>query len=750
MNRTTSIAIASLILFCGSTGIWAQTINGKAVRDYSRCLDLSGTTFKESCLGNGVNNNQQRSANSYVTNRCDQEVEIVYSFDGSWIDRNGNPAKERQNTEYLKPGERQRLYFCKTRNNSGSIYIKSVKPYGVGSSSGASSSSGGSGGSGGFGNGGFGGSSGSTGTSGGYGSGSSSGGAYGSQGNSTGKTGSSQSSDRPSFNSKEEYERYRDQQQNASGGKDQQSALDKEREHEEFHREHVRKNNESAAARQRAREEEKADRQEQKAQREAERQRREQQKYEQKQREWEQKQARQQRQQEYYRQQTRQNTQKAAELGAAALLLHYAVGTLIYSGMGNEAYENTHKGNAPHMQLKLGYGGSYLPVRILNEDAHTVTIDLTAGMEYDFVYGENYGLGLSTQVMAGHLIEQFRFDYEFGAKAFAGLENIKLYSSYSVGKRHLWHNGWIDASTTDESEKEWRYGRFAIGPRLSWNDNREHLDLLFNRDYQQGDEEAYHAYRIEYWKHHRVRVFGEYGELPMGGDPLPYFSLGVHRTWDMFKDGPTRHSFGSMRQQLYSKNKWVISFLNPVLSWGELSNEDVALSSERPNLAINLITVEKEVDVTEDFSLSLGAGFTSLRGITGSMEYLSGEPFMPDVEGMTYPGHLHTFSMAEIDLPVGAQYYLYSSGISRYWTAVKFQPSLNLGMYRGKVLEPEEISGIASGSNFNYKFGMGVDLPYSPKSDFRLGCYYTLTTGFGADAYQSSMNGLHFQFAMLY
>ncbi|MEX0929890.1 MAG: hypothetical protein WD266_08760 [Balneolales bacterium] len=540
---------------------------------------------------------------------------------------------------------------------------------------------------------------------------------------------------------RQDLENHQNQQENQEAKTD----LERERERNELHEEHVGRNNERYASEDESAHEENVAESEE---------------YLESKRKWEEVQAENQKLEAQY-QQTQRNTEAAATLGTEAILIHYGIGTLIYSGIGtNDSYLNIFKGESTHLQGRLGYGFSYIPYRYTSgssdrETKGTVTIDLEAGLDLDLIYGENYGLGLTSTVVGGHLLEDFHLDYEVGAKGFIGIDHIQWVSAYSLGKRTFWHRSWIESESTAQSDHKWRYGRLSMGPRISWNGNKKNLDFLFFWDDLGQNSEKYSlsnassGFRLEYWQHNRISLFGEYSEYQLGSEASAYVRAGLLRTWDNFGEGAVSHDYASLRSHLFSDNKWVISYLNPIISWGSINKSGDNLVLDRPNLALNIITVEREYHLRPALSFSLGAGLTSFRGINGHINYQTPEPFLPNAD-IGRPGYLRTYSFAELDLPIGIQYYFRNKGLKRYWSAFKFQPNLNLGNYTGKIVEPQKLTGLASPQNYNYKFGLGIDIARGVSNHYRIGCYYTTTSGYAQEGYVAKLNGLHFQFALLY
>lgn len=210
---------------------------------------------------------------------------------------------------------------------------------------------------------------------------------------------------------------------------EEKTSLEKEQERNEFHQEHVRKNNENAAARQ----------QDAQKKRQAEEQARTQQ-LEQKRRKIEAEERRKEEEKQknlqrynQLKQQSNQNMRSASNAGMAALLVHYFIGKQIYS-VENTDIKSLKADFAPMHSLQFGYGLSMNSINAyyknLQSSGSTTsgakimnapTIDLNIGYEFWGLQSHKWGIGFFGNVAAGHgiLFQNFKLASQLGVKTYA-------------------------------------------------------------------------------------------------------------------------------------------------------------------------------------------------------------------------------------------------------------------------------------------------------------------------------------------
>lgn len=103
----------------------AQSINGKSVSSWNKCIDVSAREFRTGrCLGSNKKEGIKQ-AYAEITNNCDQKVTVEWRFSGS-IAVSGTKQNDRIKPLDLQPEQTQKVEVCDCYVNSGVIEIVRV------------------------------------------------------------------------------------------------------------------------------------------------------------------------------------------------------------------------------------------------------------------------------------------------------------------------------------------------------------------------------------------------------------------------------------------------------------------------------------------------------------------------------------------------------------------------------------------------------------------------------------------------
>ena len=468
-----------------------------------------------------------------------------------------------------------------------------------------------------------------------------------------------------------------------------------------------------------------------------------------------------QRQQQVNNELTRQNTEAAAQLGVAAILFHILIGQQVYKNIyGVYPKNRTFKGTGDHHHIEAGYGGSFIPFNHTID--FSITIDLGIKYRYD-VFNSEYGnFGVYGSALGGHSLQAIRYDIGAGIESSFGASFMKLSTNLRFNRRVIRFSEWIDASSNYKTDVLWKYARVELGPRFSWKKQSRHLEMLFGFNTFTRNAFRHPSYRFNFQANNKLKFHLEYARLSGRynsgfeeyGESLPYFEFGVYRTWNTFKKGSYDYSFDQL-QSAQKDNNWYFSVSNPIISWGELRNGNIRVTTI-PNYAFNLASVEKEFALGNNFSTTVGVGITVGRGYTGEIE--EDGVIMQDFFPQTFAQGLNllkTRSKAEIDLPLGLYYYIPAGATDRFWMSFQLQPSFNLGsnlitynLYQKKNYDPVDLPRFTQGNNLNTKLGMGFDLSANARKVYRIGLYHIWTSGFLENDFDNKLRGLQVKFAI--
>lgn len=481
------------------------------------------------------------------------------------------------------------------------------------------------------------------------------------------------------------------------------------------------------------------------------------------------------------------------EIGAGAIFIHYLFGKLVYSGIGNYTDENVYKTRTSNAHLRFGYGMSFTPmatnVTLYDYDYSTITesrstsqwtIDFHAGMDYNMLYGDNFSLGLRTHLIGGHhlLFETFKWEGQIGMHGFIGHDNIKWYMSYDIGEVNLKHSSWLLANRDEEGRLRNTYSRFAYGPRFSWGDNKNHLDILFVQQiphfvstgfyYPDGEETSVAGFRINYWNHHQIEAFLEvFPNYKVGGvssftrddeyvDSKMYLSLGVLRAFDIFTQDVGDHSYNSIKEKTEKKHPWVVSLFNPAFTFGNISSGSDTIISAQGKFNLMPFSVEKQISLPFGFSITGGVGWTYSNGIVGKMRNPSGTNFFG--QEFNYDQRV-SVTFNSIDLSIGAMFSPDIFGLDKYWVSYKFAKNYKLLDYElvffdeeGKYDRETDIDTYFNKNASTREIAIGGDFVLTGTNSIRAGIAYFKQSNpiVSSTYYDSKMHGIKLILAIVY
>ena len=204
-------------------------------------------------------------------------------------------------------------------------------------------------------------------------------------------------------------------------------------------------------------------------------------------------------------QQQKENDAIAAASAASSATLLYLLGGVIYDNMGlpgNDLY----RGNNIHLNFDFGFGASGFPIGFnsiktginRNTGNETLTTDNTTDFALTIDLRLAFRLGYEVENGGGHIFGQFEpgfspvftdfnTSYAYGAEAYGGLKNAKLYARYQGGSRNF-SAGSLDAEEVGEGGKSsTKYQQVRLGLRFSYYRNsrtakRDHITLGIMED----------------------------------------------------------------------------------------------------------------------------------------------------------------------------------------------------------------------------------------------------------------------------
>ncbi len=209
--------------------------------------------------------------------------------------------------------------------------------------------------------------------------------------------------------------------------------------------------------------------------------------------------------------QRKENNAIAASAAASSAGILYLLGGIIYNKMGIPA-NDLYTGSNFHVNFDFGYGASLFPIANNsettginefsgeefttenNDPVSAITIDLRLALKvgYEMEYA---GANIFGRFEPGFspVFTAFNTSYGYGAEAFVGHKNIKLYGRYESGSQNFSSSNWIDPEEIGEGGKSsTKYQQLRAGLKISYYRNartakRDHLifgiiENYFNED----------------------------------------------------------------------------------------------------------------------------------------------------------------------------------------------------------------------------------------------------------------------------
>ncbi len=472
--------------------------------------------------------------------------------------------------------------------------------------------------------------------------------------------------------------------------------------------------------------------------------------------------------------QNQTNFDMASHLQGQFFEVLFKVGTLMYSGMGNESWVNKYKGNSIHVNFNVGYASTFLPmyynsvydsfdgnntkITKTTEKIDIFTIDLQGGGEAWAFAGDNAGLGVFGNVSAGTgvLFDQFCISSQYGAKGFFGFKNLKVLSEFSFGNRKVTYKPWMDVSETGSGISDYKYTKFSIGPRITWNSNfvgktRAHLDILPTVELPDfvnlvdGNfplkSNWLNGLKINLDFENRIKFFTEImwnykrsgetlnnisSDIPNTGT---FLRIGGLRNFDIFGYDSRSIEYNYIEQIVRKKNKFVLSLFVPSVSWAK---SDVFFTSAL-QVGITPITIEKDFDLFKNLSLFTELSFTFGRGEI--LQALDKKSFNVGYSAFSGTQSLKINSTL-VNLPVGIRINKLLPGKEKVWLKCGLSNQIALGSSISKGYSKKAIfTEIESDESFfkTYRpsslIGIGIDFPIVDDTVLRVGASYLNNIG---------------------
>lgn len=452
------------------------------------------------------------------------------------------------------------------------------------------------------------------------------------------------------------------------------------------------------------------------------------------------------------KQQSYDNSRDAAAMSAAALLVHYYLGKVLYK-VDNTSYKSIYRDWAPRTRMTFGYGLSIHSLqasfnnlernsgstshesRLMNRP----TIDLSFNLDHWSVTSSNFGLGYHFGLSAGHgfLFETYKLRSDLGIKTHLGPLVFNTYSEFG----RLNFNTWIDP--TEEAEEKIFYvnSKVETGVRFGKNGNDHNLLLVIQRPMiSHSDKKLGFGGKYEGGSSNGLRFIAEFISLPSAyGGPAPedagaafQLNLGVYKSLDWYQK-PFINNYD--KRALYKANRdktWFVA-TNAKLTYGSIYMDDFGeyLQRLRPNLEFQVL-VEKNIHIRDGWYANVGGGTTLLRRFDVRATSVL-------ASGMSSSKPLSVGKLT-LDFPIGVLYTFKPKTKDDWnpWLAFNSEMVVNLanlvvpGYHTDEGREyitTDRAETLKSEQKLIYpmlQLGMGVDYYYNLSKRLRWGLYYQL------------------------
>jgi hypothetical protein len=306
----------------------------------------------------------------------------------------------------------------------------------------------------------------------------------------------------------------------------------------------------------------------------------------------------------------------------ATVYTAYKIGDVIYTDLDDYEVKEP-KGNSDRFTKKMGFTATSAPLG----SYQTSTLDLEAGLAYWPLYGENFGIGGGATFSAGTGIfyQNGQLSADGTVMGYYGSKNLRGVFESHIGIRRLSVYQWIfdDLNYT----KNEFYHRFMAG--VSFNTTGEfygysqtHVDLLAiyeninnpiefggRNNFQPLGENASYGLRLNVRFEDRINFYAE--TVLRRGDNV-FVKIGAIRNWERFGISGSRRKLSKL---IATKGKNVIYPLVTSFNWAnEKSTLDSTLATSS-QVSMNFgAMIEKDINLTENWSAQVGAGVSILHG----------------------------------------------------------------------------------------------------------------------------------------
>lgn len=448
----------------------------------------------------------------------------------------------------------------------------------------------------------------------------------------------------------------------------------------------------------------------------------------------------------------RQNNQNTANsLGSQALLVHYALGKIIYKNIGEDRYSNIYKGNNYKLNFHAGYTFTSIPTyfnssrqsydgnrmsysnKTINDQ--TGTFELNGGFEFWPFYGEQYGLGVGGTISLGHglLFQQFSAFTNARIQGFAGSRKFKIFGEFSVGNRAVKNNAWIEPLELGSGRTGFFYQRLKLGPRLNFESDffgntKGVIDILpifelpsFSKNNILGPININWlpglAINLSY--DNRLQFFTEYFWSYQRGGEVEYsfskratfagkfFKIGVLRNFDFFGESIKAMPV-VVSKNFRDKTKFqYINFFGP--TFGLVKDRTEQLMQAKPLVGFK-VAYFKDYPFRKSINSTMGFGILLNNGGFA----------------VSTNNDLYKFVFSGIYFPVGIRAYVFEDMGIKNWISVSLNN--NLLIFRNATILANRPFPL-SVDNFHrylptYKISGGLDFKTGPDGAFRIGIGY--------------------------
>lgn len=469
---------------------------------------------------------------------------------------------------------------------------------------------------------------------------------------------------------------------------------------------------------------------------------------------------------------TNERLGSASEMGAAALMLHYAIGKLVYGTVGNDNNESFYNGNSYKLGLKYGYGvtsaptfynssysvydGNTFSTNDQTENYQTFTLDFNGEVNFWGTMGENFGWGGYVRGSAGHgiLFENFQISGEVGARGYVGGKVLRIRGEYASGFRDFTVSPWIIADELGSGvDAYYGYQKISLGPSFAfksdWDGTKKYSQLSLMATFLNPDFNVNgfsntpfilrwsNGLKLNYNISHRLDFSVDYmwhyyraGEVEYGFDEDAtarghFVNATVLRNFDVYGKTAHANSYSSSKAEMTKNNQWWINIANPVIGWAKPI--DTTIFTSAPTLGVVPVMISKDLGINDWLGFEIGAGAQVFTGAKFRIHNdfntanLNGQTFSPTTEiKMVNYG-------AQVPIMFTASNYF--NTINKYWIkgGIQLEGNYNQVFWKGnsdestfELIEDTELPFFQN----KYLIGVGMDYLVGKTSKIRTGVIY--------------------------